>query len=370
MEEQERLREELGRLIDENLRLEEANRKLNERLIELYILYQLTRQLSLTLNLEEIFERAMSLLQEMLQLDEYSLMLFNPETGYLEIQASQGISDEVLTKARVKPGEGLSGKVAGRGKPILVADLSQSKDYVYYPKSRYKKGSYLGIPLFARDGRLLGVMNFHHPEPGGFSEQDLKLYQAVSEQIAISLDNALAYQNTKELTNRDELTKLYNRRYFFERLEKEVERAKRYQRRLSLLMIDIDHFKNYNDTFGHLLGDEILKQLARLLEGRLRKVDVVARYGGEEFLVLLPETEKRNALRVGEKLRKAVEKHNFHSQRPELGKGKITITVGVSSFPEDSESAYELLDLADKAMYYGKAQGRNQVCARIPSEQK
>ncbi len=369
MDELKRLKEEVNRMINENLRLEEANRKLNERLIELYILYQLARQLTLSLNLNEIFERAMKLIQEMLHLDEYSIMLFNPESGYLEIQASRGLPDSVITRCRVKPGEGLSGKVAGLAKPILVADLSKSDDYIYYPESKYKKGSYLGVPLLAKDGRVLGVLNLHNPEPGGFSERDLKLYQAVAEQVAISLDNALAYQISKELTNRDELTRLYNRRYFFERLEKEVERAKRYQRRLSLLMIDIDHFKNYNDTYGHLRGDEVLRQIAKVLEKNLRKVDVVARYGGEEFLVLLPETEKRSAIKVGEKLRKAVERYNFHSKMPELGKVRVTITVGVSSFPEDAEDAYELLDLADKAMYLGKAQGRNQVCAQVPVEQ-
>jgi len=368
MNDRDRLKREVKRLTDEILKLEDANRKLNERMIELYILYQLTRQLSLSLNLNELFERAMTLIQEVLHLDEYSIMLLSEETGLLEIRASRGLSDEIVARGRVKPGQGLSGKVAALGQPVLVADLSNSDTYIYYPGSGRHKGSYLGIPLLARDGRVLGVLNFHNPEPASFGEKDLKLYQAAAEQVSVSLDNALTYQITKELTNRDELTKLYNRRYFFERLEKEVERARRYQRRLSLLMIDIDHFKNYNDTFGHLHGDEVLRQLAQTLDKNLRKVDVIARYGGEEFLALLPETDKRNAKRVGEKLRKAVEKNDFHSKQSELGPGKVTITIGISAFPTDCQDAYELLDLADKAMYYGKVQGRNRVCAELPSE--
>jgi len=369
MSEQDRLKREVQKLIDENLKLEEANRKLNERLIELYILYQLTRQLSLSLNINELFERTMSLIQEMLHLDEYSIMLLNQDSGQLEIRASKGLSDEVVAKTRIKPGEGLSGKVAALAEPVLVADLSLVNEHIYHPRSGYKKGSYLGVPLVAKDGRVLGVINFHNPEPASFDQQDLKLFEAVAEQISISLDNALTYQLTKELTNRDELTKLYNRRYFFERMEKEVERAKRYNRRLSLLMVDIDHFKNYNDTYGHLHGDELLCQLACTIEKSLRKVDIISRYGGEEFLVLLPETDKRSANRVGEKLRKAVEKHDFHHKIPSLGPGRATITIGISSFPADSTNSYDLLDLADKAMYYGKAQGRNRVCAEIPSEQ-
>jgi len=370
MAEQERLKKEVQRLIDENVKLEEANRKLNERLIELYILYQLTRQLSLSLNINELFERTMALIQEMLHLDEYSIMLLNEDSGLLEIRASKGLGDHIISKCRARPGEGLSGKVAALAEPVLVADLSMVKNHIYFPKSGYDKGSYLGVPLLAKDGRVLGVINFHNPEPAGFNETDLKLYEAVAEQISISLDNALTFQMTKELTNRDELTKLYNRRYFFDRMERETERAKRYNRKLALLMIDIDHFKNYNDTYGHILGDELLRQLATTLDKNLRKVDIIARYGGEEFLVLLPETDKRSAQRVAEKVRKAVEKHDFHHKSPNLGAGKVTVTIGVSAFPSDTDSSFELLDMADKAMYYGKAQGRNRVCAEIPEGQK
>ncbi len=368
MNERDRLKKETKRLTEEILNLEGANRKLNERLIELYILYQLTRQLSLSLNLNELFERAMNLIQDVLHLDEYSIMLLNDESGLLEIRASRGLSDDIVARGRVKSGEGLSGKVAALGKPVLVADLSTNDTYIYYPGSGKRKGSYLGIPLLARDGRIFGVLNLHNSDPAGFNEKDLRLFQAAAEQVSISLDNALTFQMTKELTNRDELTKLYNRRYFFERLEKEVERAKRYQRKLSLLMIDIDHFKNYNDTFGHLHGDDVLRQIGQALEKNLRKVDVIARYGGEEFLALLPETDKKSAKRVGEKLRKAVEKADFHSKVSELGPGKIAITIGISAFPDDCQDALELLDLADKAMYYGKVQGRNRVCAELPSK--
>jgi diguanylate cyclase (GGDEF)-like protein len=367
MSELERLKKEVQRLIEENVRLEEANSKLNERLIELYILYQLTRQLSLSLNINELFERTMTLIQEMLHLNEYSIMLLNEETGMLEIRASKGVKDEVITRCQARPGEGLSGKVAALSEPVLVADLTMVKEHIYYPNSGYEKGSYLGVPLLAKDGRVLGVINFHNPEPASFNQRDLKLFEAVAEQISISLDNALTFQLTKELTNRDELTKLYNRRYFFDRMEREVERAKRYNRKLALLMIDIDHFKNYNDSYGHLQGDEVLRQLASTLEKNLRKVDIVARYGGEEFLVLLPETDKHSGQRVAEKLRKAVEKHDFHHRIPALGPVKVTVTVGVSSFPQDTQDSFELLDLADKAMYFGKAQGRNRVCAEIPA---
>jgi diguanylate cyclase (GGDEF)-like protein len=357
---------ELEEIKKENSRLYESNQKLNERLIELYTLYSITRSLSLTLDIKEIFERTISLIHESLKVDEYCLMMIDEGTERLTIRAHHGMSDAILNNVNVSVGEGVSGRVAATGEPLLIQDISREDGFFYYPGSGINEGSFLGVPLKLKDQTVIGVLNAHKPEPNQFSEGDLRLFSAVAEHVSISLENAIAFQRTRELTNRDELTNLYNRRYFFERFDKEVERAKRYERTLSVMMIDIDHFKNYNDSFGHLKGDELLIQLSRLLEKNMRKADVIARYGGEEFLVMLPETDREAARVVAEKIRKVVEQHNFHHDRGELGPGSITITIGISSMPEDAEDALELLDRADKALYFGKAQGRNRVCAELP----
>ncbi|MCK7467777.1 MAG: sensor domain-containing diguanylate cyclase [Desulfosudis oleivorans] len=198
----------------------------------------------------------------------------------------------------------MCGKVARKKEALLCQDLKAQKDHVYFSDSDPRKGSYLGVPLSRPDGRLLGVLNAHKPAVDGFSDADVRLFKAVAEQVAVAIDHALTFQQTQELMSRDELTNLHNRRYFFERFEREVYRAKRYGRTLSLIMIDIDHFKNFNDRHGHLRGDQALKTMARTLEVCLRKADIIARYGGEEFLILLPETTKEQAARAAEKLRK------------------------------------------------------------------
>ncbi len=360
------LEKELEALREENHQVVEANQKLNERLIELYTLYNITRNLTLTLDINELFERTMALIGDTLNLDEYCLMMIDELSNKLTIRASHGISDSILVNVNVAVGEGVSGRVAATGEPVLIQDISREDEFFYYRGSNIREGSFLGVPLRLRDQRVVGVVNAHKPEPDQFSENDLNLFKAVAEQVSVSLENALAYQKTKELTNRDELTNLYNRRYFFDRFEKEVERAKRYERILSVMMIDIDHFKNYNDSFGHLKGDDLLVQLSRLLERNMRKADVIARYGGEEFLVMLPETDKDAARVAAEKIRKAAEDHDFHLDRADLGQGKITLTIGISSLPGDALEALDLLDLADKALYFGKAQGRNRVCAEVP----
>lgn len=350
--------------------LREANRRLNEQVFELYTLYNISRKLAWSLELDDLFDRVMGVIGESLKVDEYCLMLIDEPSGQLVIRASHGMREDLIVNANVSVGVGVSGKVAQSGELVHLPDIRQIKDFFYYPGSNITQGSFLGVPLKLRGGKVIGVLNAHKPSPHAFVDSDIRFFSAVAEHVAVAIEHALVYQQTKELSNRDELTNLYNRRYFFERLEKEVERAKRYERILSLIMIDIDHFKNYNDSFGHLMGDALLKKLAQLMEHNLRKADVLARYGGEEFFILLPETDKEQARQVAEKLRRSVEEYDFHAERPELKPGRITLTLGLASLPRDGLDALSLLDLADKALYFGKAQGRNRVSDEVPVEKR
>jgi len=164
----------------------------------------------------------------------------------------------------------------------------------------------------------------------------------------------------EKLAITDPLTGVSNRRYFVERLKKEFNRAKRYSHDLSLIMIDIDHFKKFNDVHGHLLGDSVLVELSSIFNSNVRTTDFVSRYGGEEFVLTLPETDKGGALEIAERIRKSVEKHNFpHSLKAKTG--KITVSTGISSYPEDASTIRNLMEKADKAMYMAKNGGRNKI---------
>jgi diguanylate cyclase (GGDEF)-like protein len=169
------------------------------------------------------------------------------------------------------------------------------------------------------------------------------------------------YKEREEEAIRDGLTKLYNFRYFMNALEREISRGKRFNGTFSLLMIDIDYFKQYNDRLGHLKGDRILSTLTSLLELNTRKIDIVARYGGEEFTIILPGIEKDNAFLIANKLRELIDYYNFPDQEGQPS-GNLTISTGLASFPEDAQDAKELIDNADKALYKAKELGRNQVC--------
>jgi two-component system cell cycle response regulator len=172
-----------------------------------------------------------------------------------------------------------------------------------------------------------------------------------------NIENAY-HEEIYRLTTIDGLTQVYNKRYFAETLEREIGRAQRYRRDLSLILFDIDHFKNVNDTFGHLAGDSVLKQLANVIKGRIRREDVLARYGGEEFAIILPEIDKHNALAFGEKVRRLTEKAVFRFEDTEI---PVTVSVGIATLTPEVQELTDFIKICDDNLYSAKAAGRNRV---------
>ncbi len=208
---------------------------------------------------------------------------------------------------------------------------------------------------FKGRGQVIGVINAYRLGGEAFDEPSFELLTAAANQIGIALENAMLFEETKALAITDGMTSLYNYRYFISYLNEEFERVKRYKRLLSIIMIDIDFFKKYNDAYGHPKGDELLRNIAGILKNAVRKSDTVARYGGEEFVIILPETGKDMALTAAEKVRKEVELSEFEG-------GKVTISLGAASYTEELKSADDLVKIADNALYRAKEQGRNRVC--------
>ncbi len=170
-----------------------------------------------------------------------------------------------------------------------------------------------------------------------------------------------AKEQLRQLAITDGLTELFNHRYFKEHLEQELYRANRHRSEVSLIMIDIDHFKKYNDSYGHPAGDVLLRTVGKLLKENIRKIDLAARYGGEEFCLVLADTNKTAASLVAEKMRRLVEGYSLEGSSPQPNNGHITISLGVATFPTDAASSNELVKLADQRLYNAKQLGRNQV---------
>lgn len=343
--------------------IEEIARSLNHHLLELYSLYQIGLALSSTLELNEIFNFFKNFFRKTLKVDGFGIFLIENNSSMIKLHTSFGIPRNGTAKAKTafRFGEDAFGESLMFEKTIYVRDLEKEKRYQFFQDGT-KKGAFLIIPLMLPEKNPVGVLSLYRNKDQSFSADEISLFQKISEEIAKVIDKTLLFKQTKELSITDELTGLYNRRYFNERFDREVQRAKRYSRPLTILMIDIDHFKNFNDVNGHLMGDEILRRVANCLESNIRKADIIARYGGEEFVIILPEIDKSHALQVAEKLRKTIETRHFPKEENQPNKN-LTISIGLASYPDDSEVARELVDFADRALYRAKAEGRNRVVA-------
>ena len=220
--------------------------------------------------------------------------------------------------------------------------------------------SYLALPL-AIEGEIIGCIFVHSEQPNAFDAQHLQFFSVIGYQMAATLKQFQRFSSVKKEAIYDTLTGLVNRRYFEERLSIETQKAFPASSDLSVIMVDIDHFKKVNDTYGHAGGDEVLREIASLLKNSVRKQeDMVARYGGEEFVLVLPEVSLEVASTIAERIRRSVENTPI-----DIGETQahLTISLGVSSFPTHrATSKEELVKMADLALYDAKRGGRNRVC--------
>jgi diguanylate cyclase (GGDEF)-like protein len=218
------------------------------------------------------------------------------------------------------------------------------------------------VPVWA-DDRRLGALGIVRDSTPFFHSQELELALAAGRHLALCLRGVQLYHQARDAANTDELTGLYNYRYLDQRLEEEVERAGRYGRDLSLLMLDVDNLKRYNDLFGHPQGNVALRQLAGTVLGAVRRVDVVARYGGDELAVILPETDMPQAMRVAERIADAVRNQPALASPSGIMTEPLSVSIGVSSFPALARDSGALIRLADEALYRAKGEGACSVHA-------
>jgi diguanylate cyclase (GGDEF)-like protein len=221
-------------------------------------------------------------------------------------------------------------------------------------------GSWVGAPLVTGD-QLLGFLSMDKAERGYYSADHASRLESLAGHAALALLNALTFGEVEQASITDFVTGVYNRRYFNEQLQLEVDRARRIGYPVSLLIFDIDHFKQVNDTYGHPVGDRILQMLARRIKDELRAVDILARYGGEEFAVILPGTPGSSLAGVGERLRQVIAMPPFTVEETTIS---ITVSAGGATFPDDADDVHRLIDEADRWLYDAKDTGRNRT--RVP----
>lgn len=293
---------------------------------------------------------------ELLQAERASLMTRTEDEERLEVKASLGSTTNLLNETNA--GERVARIVFEKGKPVVVKDVAATGLPPAGEDRNYKTGSFISAPVML-GGRQLAVINFTDKVSGrSFDHQDLETVRAITPQLAAAIDRTMLKERAGEfeqLSVTDALTGLLNRRYIEQRLNEEVKRSNRHGYPMSFIMLDVDHFKSYNDTFGHPAGDEALKIVAQVIRDTLRGADVAARFGGEEFAILLPQTTDDEAANIAERVRHNVDMTEFPSR-------KVTISVGVASCSSELCSTIDLVSAADKALYSAKSGGRNRIC--------
>jgi diguanylate cyclase (GGDEF)-like protein len=314
-------------------------------------------------SLRDLCQRILAKITEVFQSEKGSILLLEEGGQGLVVKAIRGINEKIVERLRIKPGEGIAGEVFKSGRSLLVRDLEKETSLQGNRRSRYRTGSFMSVPLRSGEHRI-GVLNLADRIEGeSFQKRDLRRLEALAGHVTATLEKAESSRKTEDLKRisiTDALTDLFNRRFFQERLSEEIERAKRHGHSVSLIMLDIDDFKNYNDTYGHLVGDEALKIVASLIRGSVRTIDLVSRYGGEEFAVILPITEVAATWSVAERIRSSIAGHFFPDQNFQIAV-KVTVSLGIASYPAEAESVQELIGNADKALYLAKVGGKNKV---------
>lgn len=365
-DEQARLRE---RLEEKSAIIERTNHTLEQLVKDLSLIYEIGQEVNSIIDIERLYATIAATFKKYLHVHEFALFIQDPKGDELQIRAAFGFANpDAITQMVFRKGEGITGLAAETGKKIYIKDTSREKRFLNYKGEKPPEpSSFLSLPLVYKD-EVLGVMNFGRRGISSFTFQDVKMLSLIAGQVVLAIANARLYTRTRELSVKDELTGINNRRYFQNMLQMEWKRALRFHRDLSLIMVDVDHFKAYNDTFGHIQGDQVLKQIGALLKKNLREVDTVARFGGEEFVLLLPDTDKRGAIAVAEKVRLLVEGHSFLTEDRRKTR-RITISAGIASYPNDVEEMDDLIDHADIALYRAKEAGRNCIqCFKTPEQ--
>ena len=322
-------------------------------------LNEISRILTSTFDTAEIYRTVTRLAVELIGFDAGVLSLISDEGDSLKIAALYHLP-QPLEHTVIPRGQGLTWKVIEKGEIDYIPDYSLNPDALPQAAAAGAK-SLLVVPLIYKGEKQGALSVFSYKAHQPLMPADMALANAIAQQVANAIQNARLFENVQQLAITDSLTGLFNRRHFFQIAQREFNQAMRYNRDLSMVMIDLDHFKRVNDTYGHPAGDWVLQEIARRMNGALRDTDLLGRYGGEEFVILLQETGLEQAKIIAERLRLNIAVSPL--TLPASGqKVQITASLGVSEIDEECLSLQQLIDRADLALYRAKQNGRNQVC--------
>jgi len=313
-----------------------------------------------SLDLEEVLDNILGSAMAVMEMPAGSIALYNPNSNTLSLKVHHGLSEAFTSRNRWRVGEGgLTATILHQGSAFAVED-TEAATFFNNPLALAEGiRSLIAVPLKIQN-KVIGILYVDDFKSRRFDEVDLRLLSILGSFAAMSIDNARLHEKTRRLASTDGLTGLYNHRQFKRLFSEELLRARRYRKPLGLVMLDVDDFKHFNDTYGHPVGDKVLVAVAEILTETLRDCDFIFRYGGEEFIALLPESDKEASLAAAERCRAGIERESARY----LGgasAGGVTVSIGVATFPRDGETFDGLLKVVDDLLYAAKKQGKNKI---------
>lgn len=336
----------------EALEISRRNRELNA-------LQTATATLLTTLDQEALLSRILDAATSAIpSAQKGSIHLIAQETGQLEMRATLGYQDPRIRKIRYPGNSNYAAQSVQQRKPMIFHNLDSAKTtMVNYHSDKRSVQSVIVAPLILKK-QVLGAISLDSAESSAFDGNDLHLLASFAATATAAIHNSRLHHEVQKMAITDELTGLYNRRGFYELGHREVERSRRFERPLVAIMMDVDHFKRINDTYGHLVGDQVLAATAKRIKDNLRRIDILGRLGGDEFTVLLPETDMFTGSRVAERLRQQVSEAPIYTNDDPL---KISLSMGLAKATATTPDLDVLISRADAAMYRAKEKGRNRV---------
>jgi len=350
-EKSERLKEKKN-LLEENQKMKDYNTNVDRQTEEIENLYEMTKRMSAYLKWDEIFKILCLELKDNFEFDSCRIASVQFVREEVEIEATYDIVTETKLKEPLSYDRDVIRTVYDQQETLSIT--SEKRDeFASKLKIPPTINTLLATPLFI-DNKIANVVIVEN-----LKSEDFEKFTIVIGQFTLEMRKVKLYQLVEKLSTIDGLTELLLRRNFMEALDKELKRAYENKLKVASLMIDIDHFKRYNDNYGHLAGDRVLARIAGIIRDNTRKIDLISRYGGEEFAVALLEADKKGAMIVAERIRKEVEEEIFKVDSEET---HATVSIGISFFPDDTKDLMKLIDYSDKALYEAKRTGRNKIC--------
>jgi diguanylate cyclase (GGDEF)-like protein len=337
--------------------LERANEELESRLAEIFFTHEFFKALTSFSSVDDVTSLIVDGANGILGAEISCVYLLDDETWTLRLAASQGMTEDFF-RDDVPVNETILGRSFSEGL-VQEADVPKASPSALWVAEHEGIRSQAAVPLRAGDS-VFGVLVVASSTFRELTSAEMERLQVISNQASLALQNALLHEELERLSVTDRLTELYNHGYFQQRLEEELGRAGRFDHMLSLMMIDIDDFKEFNDTYGHPRGDKVLQSVSEAIRANLREMDVAARYGGEEFVVVLPETDTDGAYQVADRIRASVEAIRFGTAEGAAPVHK-TVSIGVATYPQHAMAQGKLIEAADRAMYAAKKDGKNKV---------